>query len=392
MELVSEIKKLSEQYFDRILEIRRHLHAHPELSFKEFETSKYICSILDEEGIAYRNGIVETGILAEIKGINPEKRTIALRADMDALPIVEANEVSYRSKNEGVMHACGHDVHSSSLLGAGMILNTLKDHWEGTVQMIFQPGEERIPGGASLMLKDGIFDQKRPEHIVGQHVYPELESGMVGFKGGKYMASTDEIYLKVIGKGGHGALPHRNIDPVLIASHIVVGLQQLVSRKARPDIPTVLSFGKILGNGATNVIPDFVNLEGTFRTVDEKWRDIAHQEIKEMATCMAESMGGKCDVKILKGYPCLINDEALTRKKIEAAKAYLGQEKVVDLNIRMTAEDFAYFAQEVPGCFYRLGTGNEKKGIIAPVHNAHFDIDESALITGMGLMAWMALN
>ncbi len=392
MSLISEIKQLSEQYFDEIKSIRRHIHAHPELSFQEFETSSFICQQLEKKGISYKNGFVKTGILAELKGKNPESRNIALRADMDALPITELNEIEYKSKNEGVMHACGHDVHSSSLLGAAFILNDLKEHWEGTIQLVFQPGEEKLPGGASLMLKEGLFKESKPESIIGQHVYPDIEMGKVGIKGGQYMASADELYLTVIGKGGHGALPHKNIDPVLIASHIIVGLQQLISRKAKADIPTILSFGKIIGNGATNIIPDKVNIEGTFRTMDEDWRSRAHDEIRKMANGIAESMGGKCELEILKGYPCLWNDEKLSEKNKEAAKSYLGEENVIDLGLRMTSEDFAWYTKEIPGCFYRLGTGNKEKGIKAPLHNAHFNIDEEALKIGMGLMAWMAIQ
>ncbi|NND77524.1 MAG: amidohydrolase [Flavobacteriales bacterium] len=390
--IIDKIKVLCSEYFEEIREVRRHIHANPELSFHEYETSKYICDKLDQLGIPYKNGYVKTGILARIEGRAPEKKTIALRADIDALPIKEANDVPYRSTNDGVMHACGHDVHSSSLLGAAMILNELKNEWEGTVLCVFQPGEEKIPGGASLMLKEGVFDNYKPTGIIGQHVFPDLEVGKVGFKGGQYMASADELYLTVHGKGGHGALPHQNIDPVLIASYIIVSLQQLVSRKAKPDVPTVLSFGKIQGLGATNIIPDKVELEGTFRTMNEEWRYVAHKEITKIAEGIAESMGAKCEVNILKGYPCLWNDEDMTSKNINAAKQFMGTENVVDLDLRMTSEDFAFYTLEMPGCFYRLGTSNKEKGINAPIHNAHFNIDEEALKTGMGLMAWMAIN
>ena len=391
-DVISTIKDLSASYFEDIRNIRRHIHANPELSFQEFETSLYICEQLELFGIPYKNGFVKTGILAKIEGKNAIKKTIALRADMDALPITEANDVEYKSKNEGVMHACGHDVHSSSLLGAARILNEIKDLWEGTILCVFQPGEEKIPGGASLMLKEGIFNEDIPKGIMGQHVFPDLEAGKVGFKSGQYMASADELYLTVIGKGGHGALPHQNVDPVLIASHIIVSLQQLISRKAKPDIPTVLSFGKIEGLGATNIIPDKVELEGTFRTMNEEWRYVAHGEITKMAEGIAESMGGKCEVNILKGYPSLWNDEEMTKKNVESAKQFMGEENVVDLDLRMTSEDFAFYTQKMPGCFYRLGTSNNKKGINAPIHNALFNIDEEALKTGMGLMAWMAFQ
>lgn len=391
-EIISKIKELSSINFEEIKAIRRHIHANPELSFHEFNTSEYICSKLDEFGIPFKNGYVKTGIVARIEGKDPSKKTLALRADIDALPINEANEIEYKSKNEGVMHACGHDVHSSSLLGALKILNELKSEWDGTILGIFQPGEEKIPGGASLMLKEGIFKNEDPCGIIGQHVFPDLEVGTVGFKSGQYMASADELYLTVIGKGGHGALPHENVDPVLIASHIIVSLQQLISRKAKPDIPTVLSFGKIEGLGATNIIPDKVELEGTFRTMNEDWRGEAHSEIIKIAEGVAKSMGGRCEVNISIGYPCLWNDENLTNKSIASAKAFMGDENVIDLSLRMTSEDFAFYTQVMPGCFYRLGTGNSLKGIKAPIHNSRFNIDEEALKTGMGLMAWMALE
>ena len=391
-DIINEIKDLSEKYYEEVLSVRRHIHANPELSFEEFETASFICEKLDQHGIKYQNEIVKTGIVATIDGLEPDKKTIALRADMDALPIMEKNEVDYASKNPGKMHACGHDVHSSSLLGAAIILNELCDKWTGRIQFVFQPGEEKIPGGASLMLKEGIFDNSNTKAIIGQHVYPELEAGKVGFKSGQYMASADEIYLNVIGKGGHAALPHKVVDPVLISSHIIVALQQLVSRMAKPGIPTVLSFGKIVGQGATNVIPDQVSIEGTFRTVDESWRSEAHKEMQRIANGIAESMGGKCDLEIRLGYPCLVNDDLLTEQSKNAAKKYLGESNVVDLEARMTSEDFAFYTHHMPGCFYRLGTGNKEKGIEAPVHNAHFNIDESALKIGMGLMAWLAIQ
>ncbi|MDA0713878.1 MAG: M20 family metallopeptidase, partial [Bacteroidetes bacterium] len=312
------------------------------------------------------------------------------RADMDALPIQETNEVSYRSMNDGVMHACGHDVHSSSLMGAALILNQLKEKWTGEVRIIFQPGEERLPGGASLMIAEGVLTNPDVDVILGQHVFPELPSGMVGFKPGMYMASADEIYLKVKGKGGHGAMPHLNIDPVLISAHVLTALQQVVSRRAKATTPSVLSFGSIHGNGSTNVIPDEVKIEGTFRTFDEAWRDEAHRHIEQIAKGTAQSMGGDCEVKILKGYPYLMNHETLTARCTASAERYLGKEHVVELPLRMTAEDFAYYSHEVPACFYRLGTAGKNGQFKDSVHTSTFDIDEDALITGMGLMAFLA--
>ncbi|PCJ27368.1 MAG: N-acyl-L-amino acid amidohydrolase [Flavobacteriales bacterium] len=390
--LLKIIKEKAALYKEEVIIIRRHLHQNPELSFEEYNTSKYVCSKLDEFGIKYQSGIVKTGIVGLIEGINPNSKTIALRADLDALPIVEENDVSYKSVNEGVMHACGHDVHTSSLLGVAKILNEVKNQFEGTVKLIFQPGEERLPGGASLMIKEGVMENPTPDLIIGQHVYPQLEAGKVGFKSGMYMASTDELFMTVKGKGGHAALPHLNIDPVLITAHILTSLQQIVSRMSSPTAPTVLSFGKIIGNGATNIIPDKVELEGTFRAMDEKWREEAHVKMKKMAESIAESMGGKCEFKVVKGYPFLVNDEVVTDKAKQAAIDFLGKENVIDLDLRMTAEDFAYYSQIKPACFYRLGTNNESKNINSGLHTSTFNIDENALETAIGLMSWIALN
>ena len=386
------IKEKAASYKEEVIAIRRYLHQHPELSFVEYNTSKYVCSKLDEFGIEYVSGIVETGIVAYIKGNNPESKTIALRADLDALPITEENDVSYKSVNEGVMHACGHDVHTSSLLGAAKILNEVKDQFDGTIKLIFQPGEERLPGGASLMIKEGVLENPTPKSIIGQHVYPQLETGKVGFRSGMYMASTDELFMTVKGKGGHAALPHLNVDPILITAHILTALQQVVSRMSHPTAPTVLSFGKVIANGATNIIPDKVELEGTFRAMNEDWRAEAHVKMKEMAESIARGMGGECDFRIEKGYPFLVNDELITEKAKESAIAYLGKENVIDLDLRMTGEDFAYYSQITPACFYRLGINNSNKDITAGLHTSTFNIDEAAIETSIGLMAWIAIN
>ncbi len=392
MDLIKIIKQKAEDYKSEVIAIRRHLHQHPELSFEEYNSADFIEIKLKEYGITNQQRIVKTGIIALIEGKNPSKKVIALRADIDALPILETNKVDYKSMNDGVMHACGHDVHTSSLLGVARILNELKNEWEGTVKLIFQPGEEKIPGGASLIIKEGGLENPKPSGIIGQHVYPQLEAGKVGFKSGMYMASADEIYVTVKGKGGHAALPQLNIDPVLITSHIIVALQQIVSRAAHPTIPSVLSFGKILGNGATNIIPDEVKLEGTFRTMNEEWREEAHVKMKKMAENIAEGMGGSCDFEIKKGYPFLVNDENLTKGSKIAAIEYLGADKVVDLDLRMTAEDFAYYSHILPGCFYRLGIKNENKQINSGLHTSTFNIDEDALETSIGLMSWLAIN
>lgn len=387
------IRTLAHQFHPDVIGYRRHLHMHPELSFQEVETAKFVAACLSEWGIEYKSGMAGTGLAALIHGKNPGKRTIALRADMDALPILEANTVPYTSKNEGVMHACGHDVHTAALLGAARILNNLRDRFSGTIKCIFQPGEERLPGGASLMIREGVLHNPKPAGIFGQHVHPPLEAGMVGFRPGMYMASADELYVTVSGKGGHAATPQHCIDPVTIAAQILVALQQLVSRYADPTLPTVLSFGKINSTGgATNIIPNEVKLEGTFRTMDERWRAEAHKRMKNMAEQIAKSMGGSCNFDIQKGYPVLYNDEALTERARSWAVEYLGADKVVELPLRLTAEDFAWYSQKLPACFYRLGTGNALRGITSPVHTNTFDIDETALETGMGLMAFLALR
>ncbi len=390
--MILKIKELAKKYHSDIVGCRRHIHANPELSFHEFNTQKFVEQKLAEYGVTSVKRMANTGVVALIEGKNPSKKVTALRADMDALPITETNNVDYKSLNPGVMHACGHDVHTSSLLGVARILNELKSEFEGTVKLIFQPGEEKLPGGASIMIKEGVLENPKPASVIGQHVMPQIEAGKVGFRKGLYMASTDEIYVKVKGKGGHGAMPHLTIDPVLITSHMIVALQQIVSRRAKPSLPSVLSFGKVIANGATNVIPDEVYLEGTFRTLNEEWRDEAHRLMKKMAESIAEGMGGKCEFEIRRGYPFLINDDATTDRARKAAEEYVGKQNVEDLEIWMAAEDFSFFTQQAPACFYRLGVRNEKQGIVSPVHTSTFNIDESALETGMGLMAYMAVR
>ncbi len=389
--LKDKISLLAKEIHANVVENRRHLHANPELSFHEYQTSAYVAQKLDELGIKYAK-MANTGLVAMIKGEKPSDAVVALRADMDALPIVEANEVPYKSKNPGVMHACGHDAHTSSLLGTAKILTELKNEFGGTVKLIFQPAEEKLPGGASMMIKEGVLENPKPDAVIGQHVMPLIEAGQVGFRSGKYMASTDEIYVTVYGKGGHGAQPQQNIDPVLITSHIIVALQQIISRVADPKTPSVLSFGKVIANGATNVIPNEVYLEGTFRTMDEDWRARAHEKMKKMAEGIAEAMGGSCDFNIVRGYPFLINEEKLTAEVRAYAEDYLGKENVLDLDIWMAAEDFAYYSQVSDACFYRLGTGNKERGISSSVHTPTFDVDEESLKLSTGLMAYIALK
>jgi amidohydrolase len=395
--LKNNVLQLSKKYHNKITDIRRHIHARPELSFKEVETGQFIASKLAEWGIEHQHGWAENGVVGIIhgqaRGDNNAENVVALRADIDALPIQEANEVPYKSTRNGVMHACGHDAHTASLLGAAKILHELRGQWQGTVKLIFQPAEEVFPGGASLLIKEGVLDNPKPKSIIGQHVHPPLAAGKVGMKAGMYMASADEIYVTVRGKGGHGALPHDCVDTVLITCHIITALQQIISRNANPTDPCVLTFGKIESvGGSTNIIPDEVRLMGTFRAMNEDWRFKAHGLMKKMAEGIAESMGGTCEFNILVGYPFLKNDEPLTERVRQFAQEYLGEERVEELPIRLTAEDFAYYSQEMPACFYRLGTGNPEKGTTSPLHTSTFNIDEAALETSIGLMAWIALR
>ena len=390
--LKDRIKSLAQAYKQEVIDLRRHLHSHPELSFQEFQTAAFVAEKLKAIGITEIESKATTGWSALIKGKNPEKKVVALRADMDALPIIEANEVPYKSQNPGVMHACGHDAHTASLLGAAKILHEVRDQFEGTIKLIFQPGEEIIPGGASLMIKDKVLENPRPNYILGQHVMPMIPAGKVGFRSGLYMASADELYLTIKGKGGHGAMPETFIDPVLISAHLLVALQQIVSRVANPKIPSVLSFGRVEALGATNIIPNEVKIQGTFRTLDEAWRAKAHEKMRQIAEGLVEGMGGQLDFEIRKGYPFLKNNPELTARSVAAAQTYLGAENVLDLDIWMASEDFAYFSQEIDGCFYRLGTRNEARGITSGVHTPTFDIEEEALEIGAGLMAWLAVS
>lgn len=389
--LKEEIRQEANKLFETVVQYRRHLHAHPELSFHEYETSAFIKARLDEMRISWKP-MAGTGVVAHIKGELSSDRVVALRADMDALPIIEANEVSYCSKNNGVMHACGHDVHTASLLGTAAILQSVRQKFGGTIKLIFQPAEEKLPGGASLMIKEGVLKDPVPHAIIGQHVSPLIEAGKMAIRKGKFMASMDELFVTIRGKGGHAAQPHQNIDPVMIAAQVLVSLQQIVSRMADPTIPTVLAFGKFIANGAINVIPDEVYMEGTFRTLDENWREDAHTRMNKMAESIAESMGGNCDFKIRKGYPFLINEAKLTEQVTALGGEYLGKENVEEVDTWMAAEDFAYYSQSADSCLYLLGTRDKENRKTSSLHTATFDIDENALGTGAGLMAYIAIK
>ncbi|MFT3738035.1 MAG: M20 family metallopeptidase [Breznakibacter sp.] len=391
MILKDAIRQMSNNLLEEVTSIRHHLHQYPELSFSENQTSLYIRSQLDRLGIPYQSGYAGTGIVARLEGKNPGRMAIALRADMDALPIEENTQVAFKSINKGVMHACGHDAHSASLLGTANILVQLKDQWEGTVLLIFQPGEETFPGGAKLMMEEGALDNPKPVLILGQHVLPDMAAGHVGFKEGIYMASGDEVYLTVKGKGGHAAMPHTLTDTVLAASHIVVALQQIVSRFVPANIPTVLSFGKFVANGATNIIPEKVEIAGTLRTMNEEWRAKIKQKIREIAQATASTMGASCEVTINDGYPMVHNHEGVTQKAIEFANDYLGSTSVERMDIRMTAEDFGYYTQKYPCTFYRFGV-KQALGETGALHTPVFNLNDASLETSMGLMAWLAVS
>lgn len=389
--LKEKIKALARELHGSAVQNRRHLHINPELSFAEHNTAAFIEQRLSEIGLPARR-MANTGIVTEITGRKAPGKVIALRADIDALPIHELNDVPYKSGVPGVMHACGHDVHTSSLLGTAQILTTLQDEFAGTIKLIFQPGEELIPGGASMMIREGVLENPRPVSILGQHVMPELAAGKIGFRAGRYMASVDEIYIRVEGRGGHAAMPHLTRDPVMMACQLLTTLQQVVSRHADPTMPSVLSFGRFIANGIHNVIPDVVTIEGTFRTLDEHWRQEAHRLITTMAKSIVEGMGGKCVVEIRKGYPMLINEARLTAETRQHTADYIGEENIADLDIWMAGEDFASYSQLTNACFYRLGTGNRERGITSGLHTATFDVDEHALELSTGLMAWLALK
>jgi len=387
-QLQEKIKALAKEFAPAQIAVRHHLHANPELSYQEFKTAAYVKAQLLEMGIA-SDEKATTGLVAIIEGKNPSSRIIALRADMDALPIQEQNDVPYKSTVAGVMHACGHDVHTTILLGAAKILVATKDSWEGTVKLFFQPGEEKNPGGASYMIRDGALQNPAPEAIVALHVHPGLDTGKLSFRKGRVMASADELYITIKGSGGHAASPHLAPDTILIASQVIISLQQIISRNRNPVSPSVLSICSVQGGNTTNVIPSEVKLMGTFRAMDETWRYQAHELITKTAKGVAESMGATIDVLIDVGYPTVDNDPAFTETAWKLADDYMGAENVLETEMRMGAEDFGYYSQEIPGCFFRLGVRNEAAGIVHNVHTPHFDIDENAIEVGMGMMAWL---
>ena len=381
------IKSKCDAYFDEVVAIRRHLHQHPELSFCERNTAELVKKCLASKNIEFQSEIAGTGVVATIKG-KPSNKTVALRADMDALPIHETTDLPYRSVNDGVMHACGHDAHTAMLLGTAFILNDLRDKFSGTIKLIFQSGEEKLPGGASLMIKEGVLDDV--DLIIGQHVYPDLPCGEVGFHAGPYMASSDEVNITVKGRGGHAAKPAERDNALLAAAKIVAKLSELYPENCKSDV--LLAFGSIVADGTYNVIPSEVNLKGTMRVFDEEKRKLLKDNILNVSKDIASEYGCEADVFIEQGYPSLKNDVKLTEKCAAFAKEILGEDKVKDLPQLMTAEDFAWYSQKIPACFYRLGTSNPEKGIKAKQHTSNFNIDENAMRIGIETMTYITMN
>lgn len=371
-----------------IINWRRTLHKNPELSFREYETSAFIQQQLANMGIPFRV-LAETGVVAHIgKG----DRCIALRADIDALPIQEETDVPFASQNPGVMHACGHDAHTAMLLGAAQILKQQEHSLNGVIKLIFQPGEEKIPGGASIMIREGVLEDPVPEIILGQHVNPAAPVGNASFVAGRMMASADELYWTIHGRSGHAAQPHLSVDPIVIAAHLVTQLQTIISRNLNPFEPGVLSVTSFHGGTVTNIIPEAVEMMGTLRSMNLEWREDAISRIENYSRLLATTMGGSCDVNVLRGYPPLINDEQTTIFARDAASDLLGHSNVTPFEPKMWGEDFAYYAQKIPACFWMLGIRSPHVEETPGLHNCRFVVDENALHIGTALMVNAALT
>lgn len=393
--MLDRIRQRADDGFSEVVRLRRALHRRPELAFQEHETAALVAATLREMGIEPTEGVARTGVVAHVEGAAPGP-VVALRADLDALPIREATGLDFASETDGVMHACGHDAHTAMLLGAARILHDLRADLAGSVRLVFQPSEEKAPGGASVMVDEGVLGAMGAhgsvDRMFGQHVVPHLPTGTLGVRGGTFMASADEIVLTVRGQGGHAAAPDLLVDAVLAQAHILTALQAVISRNRPPGIPSLLSFGRIEADGATNVLPDDVRIEGTFRSMDEDWRFKAHDLIRRTAQKTAEAFGATCDVEIVVGYPVLRNDEALAAAVRQTAVDYVGEDRVVDLPMWYASEDFAFYTEAVPGCFSVLGVGNEAVGSTHGLHTPRMTVDEEALRTGTGFLAALAVR
>lgn len=387
-EIRQEILRRAQGLQPELVKIRRTIHANPELAFEEVETSRLVVETLEGIGLIPRR-IARTGVITTIEGRLPGP-CVALRADMDALPIAEETGLDFASRNPGKMHACGHDAHTAMALGAGMILASMAEDLPGRVRLLFQPSEELVPGGAPSMIEEGALSDPDVSAIFGQHVMPLQRSGTFGFCPGAMMASADELYITIHGLSGHAAMPHRAIDPILTASEIVTSLQKIVSRSLDPFARGVLSITAIQGGDSTNIIPESVSMKGTLRSMDEEWRGEAHRRIEAIVSAVATASGCRYDLEIRRGYPVLVTDEEVTGRARRYSNELVGEDGTFSADPLMVAEDFSYYLQKVPGTFWWIGAGEPAQGCIAGLHNARFTIDESILQTGAAMLAWNA--
>lgn len=378
----------------RVVEIRRHLHSIAELSFEEVETSAYIAGELKAAGISFES-VAGTGLIAHIEGLREgasgNNDAVVLRADIDALPIEELSDLPFKSKNRGVMHACGHDVHAAVLLATLLLLNSRRELFGGNILGLFQPGEELCPGGASLVLKEKPFDRWNIKAFIGEHVAAELFSGQLGLRAGQYMASSDEIRITVHGRGGHAALPHTTIDPITPAAQMLLSIKEIAKGEDLPA-PTVVAIGKVMAEGATNIIPSNVYMEGTMRTFNEAWRAEIKSRIRSIAADIATENGATVSVDIADGYPCVFNNEELTSKAQTILSSLWGEEHIEQLDLRMTAEDFGFYTELYPSLFYRLGVKHRDGSSCGLLHNANFNPDESGLSVGIASLSMLAIE
>lgn len=388
-----QIEGFTEKIYEKVKSYREHLHIHPELSYKEYNTSKFVSDTLSKLGIE-NSFIGDTGVVALISGNHHEKNApcIALRADLDALPIQEENDVPYKSKIDGVMHACGHDVHTSILLGAAEIIHQNRNELNQPIKLIFQPGEEKNPGGATYIIRDGGLENPKVKKMVALHVFPDLECGHFGFREGLYMASCDELHMEVQGLGGHGALPDRTVNPIFMGSEFILAAKSYIDENTPDGVPSVINFGYFEAKGATNVVPDKAFVKGTFRTMDEEWRDKAKKQLLEIAARISEDYKGQVKLTISHGYPFLKNDIQLTHSIRDLAERNFGKDKVHHLPMRMTSEDFSYYSQLVPVCFFRLGVRNKEKEIVYGLHHPKFDIDSHSIKNGVQMFVSIAFS